>query len=90
MPPSIANSSETDLKKKMSLKQKQKSTGHCSQIQQGSGINVLKSSSNFHHLIISTREVFPEIFSFIAQSSLPLWLFIVLEIVQKFLVCKFL
>ena len=50
----------------------------------------LKSSSNFYHLIASTREVFAENFNFIAQFSLTLWLFKVLQIVQKLLVCKFL
>ena len=64
--------------------------GHSSQIQQGSGIDVLKSSSNFYHLIVSMREVLPENFSFIAQSSLTLWLFKVLGIARKFPVCKFL
>ena len=34
------------------------------------------------------REVFPENFSFIAQFSLTLRLFKVLQIVRKFLVCK--
>ena len=64
--------------------------GHSSQIQQGSGINFLKSSSNFYHLIASMREVFPEYFSFLAQFSLTLWLFKVLQAVQKFPVYKFL
>ena len=50
----------------------------------------LKSSSNFYHLLASTREAFAENFSFIAQFSLTLWLFKVLQIVQKILVCKFL
>ena len=49
--------------------------GHSSQIQQESGIDVLKSSSNFYHLIFSLREVFPENFSFIAQLGLTLWSF---------------
>ena len=48
---------------------------HSRQIQQGSEIDVLKSSSNFYHLTVSMREVFPEIFNFIAQFSLTLWLF---------------
>ena len=43
--------------------------GHSSQIHEGSGIDVLKSSSNFYHLIVSMREVFPENLSFIAQFS---------------------
>ena len=64
--------------------------GHSSQIQQWSGIDVLNSSSNFYYLIVSMREVFPENFSFIAQFSLILWLFKVLGIVRKVLVCKFL
>ena len=64
--------------------------GHSSQIQKGFVVDDLKSSSNFYHLIASVREVFPENFSFIAQFSLTLWLFKVLEIVQKFPVCKFL
>ena len=42
--------------------------GHFSQIQQGSGIDALKSSTNFYHLIVFTREVFPENFSFIINS----------------------
>ena len=29
--------------------------GHSSQIQQGSGIDVLESFSHFYHLIVSTR-----------------------------------
>ena len=62
----------------------------CRQIQQGPGIDGLKSSSNFYHLIVSIREVFPENVSFIAQFSLFLWLFKVLGIVRKYLVCKFL
>ena len=64
--------------------------GHSSQIQKGFVVDDLKSSSIFYHLIASVREVFPENFSFIAQFSLTLWLFKVLEIVQKFPVCKFL
>ena len=58
----------------------------------GSGIDVLKSASNFCHLIVSMKEIFLENFSFIAQFSvfLWLWLFKVLGIVQKFPVCKFL
>ena len=47
--------------------------GHSSQIQQGSGIDVLKSSSNFYYLIVSMREVFPENFSFIAQFNLLIY-----------------
>ena len=47
--------------------------GHFSQIQQGSGTDVLKSL-NYYHLIVSMREAFPENFSFIAQLSLTLWL----------------
>ena len=49
--------------------------GGSSQIQQGSGVHVLKFSSNFYHLPVSLREVFPENFSFIALFSLTLWLF---------------
>ena len=64
--------------------------GHYSQIQRGFGIDVLKSYSNCYHLIFSMREVFPENFSFIAQFSLTLRLFKVLQIVRKFLVCKLL
>ena len=64
--------------------------GHSRQISQGFRIDVFKSSSNFYCLIVSMREVFPENFNFIAQFSLTLWLFKVLGIVQKFLVCKFL
>ena len=66
------------------LKKLREVKGHFSQIQQGSGIDVLKSFSNFYHLIVSMREVFPEIVSFITQFSLTLWL-----IVRKFLVCNF-
>ena len=58
-----------------------KQQSHSSQIQQGSGISVLKSSSNFYHLIASMREVFPENFSFIAQFSLTLWLLKVVWII---------
>ena len=61
--------------------------GHSSRIQQGFRTDVLKSSSNFYHLIVSMREVFPKDISFIGQFSLTLWLFKVLGIVQKFLVC---
>ena len=43
-----------------------KQLGHSSQIQQGSRIDVLKSSSTFYHLIASMREVFPEDFSLMA------------------------
>ena len=50
-------------------------------ISTGIGIDVLKSSSNFYYLFASMREVFPKNFSFIAQSSLTLWLFKNLEIV---------
>ena len=60
--------------------------GHSSRIQQGFRTDVLKSSSNFYHLIVSMREVFPKNISFIGQFSLTLWLFKVLGIVQKFLV----
>ena len=63
--------------------------GHSSHIQQGSRLNVLRSSSNFYHLITSMREVFPENFNFVAQFSLTLWLFKVLQNVRKFPVCKF-
>ena len=38
-------------------------------------------------LLLSMREVFPKNISFIGQFSLTLWLFKVLGIVQKFLVC---
>ena len=31
--------------------------GHSSKIQQGPGIDFLKSSSNFYHLIASVREI---------------------------------
>ena len=34
--------------------------GHSSQIQQKPGIDILKSSSNFYHLIASMGEVFPD------------------------------
>ena len=64
--------------------------GHSNQNQQRSRIDVFKSSSNFYHLLVSVREVFPENISFIAQFSLTLWLFKVLGIVLKFTVCKFL
>ena len=57
------------------LNEQETSKGHSSQIQQGSGIDVVKSSSSFYHLIVSMREVLPENFSFIAQFSLTLWLF---------------
>ena len=57
--------------------------GHSSQIQQGSGIDVLKSSSNFYPLFLSMREIFPANFSSIAQFELTLWLFKVLEIACK-------
>ena len=60
---------------------------HSNQIQQGFGIDVLKSS-NFYHLIASMRELFPGNFGSIAQFILTLSLFKVLQIVQKFLVCK--
>ena len=40
---------------------------HCKKIQQGPIIDVLKSSSNFYHLIVSMIEVFPENFSLIAK-----------------------
>ena len=43
--------------------------GHSSQIQQVSGINVLKYSSNFNHLFVSMKELFPENFTFTAQFS---------------------
>ena len=56
------------------------SLGHSSQIQQGSGIDIPKFSSNFCHLI-AMREVFSENLSFITQFSLSLWLFKVLQIV---------
>ena len=56
--------------------------GHSSQIQQLSGIVVLKSS-NFYQLLVFMRDVFPENFSLIAQFNLFLWLFKVLEIVRK-------
>ena len=46
--------------------------GHSSQIQKGSGIKVLKSSSNFYHLCVSKRDVFSENFCFIAQFNLTL------------------
>ena len=36
----------------------------------GSGIDVLKSASNFCHLIVSMKEIFLENFSFIAQFSM--------------------
>ena len=36
--------------------------GHSTQVQQGSRIKVLKFSSNFYHLLVSMREVFPEKF----------------------------
>lgn len=42
------------------------------------------------HLFVSTREVFPENFSFRAQFSLTLWLIQVLGIVWKVQLCKFL
>ena len=61
--------------------------GHSSQIQKGFRTDVIKSSSNFYHLIVSMREVFPKDISFIGQFSLTLWLFKVLGIVQTFLVC---
>ena len=64
-------------------------SSHSSQIQHMSRIDVLKSFSNFYHLIKSMREVFPENFSLIAQFSLTVWLFNVLGIAQKFLVCNF-
>ena len=64
--------------------------GHSSQFQQGSGIDILTSFSNFYHLFISMREVFPENLNFIAQFSLILWLLKVLGIVPKFPVSKFL
>ena len=67
-----------------------KEGGHSSQIHQGSGMEYITSSSNFYHLIASMREVFAEILSFIAQFNLTLWLFKVLQIVWKFLVCKLL
>ena len=57
--------------------------GHSSQIQQGSRIDVLKSSSNFYHLFLSMREIFPAYFSSIAQFGLTLWLLKVLEIACK-------
>ena len=63
--------------------------GHSIQIQQWSGINVFKSS-NFCHLLVSMRELFPENLSFISQFSLTLQMFEVIGIVWKFLVCKFL
>ena len=61
--------------------------GYSSRIQQGFRTDVLKSSSNFCHLIVSMREVFPKNISFIGQFNLTLWLFKVLGIVKKFLVC---
>ena len=61
-----------------------KSAPNSNHIQQGSEINVPKSSSNFHHLFASIREVHPENFSFIAQISLTLWLLKDSGIVQKF------
>ena len=61
--------------------------GHSSQIQQGFRTDVLKSSLNFYNLIVSMREAFLKNISFIAHLSLTLWLFKVLGIVQKFLVC---
>ena len=41
--------------------------GYSNQIQQGSVINVLESSSNFCHLFVSMKKTFPEDFSFIGQ-----------------------
>ena len=55
--------------------------GHSSRIQQGLRTDVL------YHLIFSMRELFPKNISFIGQFSLTLWLFKVLWIFQKFLVC---
>ena len=43
--------------------------GHSSRIQQGFRTDVLKSS-NFYHLIVSMREVFPKNISFIGQLTL--------------------
>ena len=43
---------------------------HSTQIQQGYGIDGLKSSSYFYHSIASMRQVFPEHFSVIAKFSL--------------------
>ena len=40
--------------------------GHSSQVQQGSGIDVLKLASNFYHVLVSMREANPENFSLIA------------------------
>ena len=64
--------------------------GHSNQIQQRSGIDVLKSSSNFYHLFVSMSKVFPRNFSFMAQSNLFSWHLKVLEIDQKFPFYKFL
>ena len=63
---------------------------HFNQIQQGSGIDLIKFSSNIYHLFASLREVFAENISFIDQFNFTLWLFKVLEIVRKCPFYKFL
>ena len=45
---------------------------------------------SFNHLFVSMKEVLSENFSYIAQTSITLWLFKVLGIVRKFPVGKFL
>ena len=64
--------------------------GHSSQIQQGSGIDNSKFSSNFYDLFVSMTDVFPENFGFIAKFSNTLKQFKALGIARKFPVCKFL
>ena len=48
------------------------SKGHSSQVQQGSGIDVLQFTSNFHHLLVYMREAIPENFSSIPHFILIL------------------
>ena len=64
--------------------------GHSSQYHLGSVPKVLKNSSNFHHFLVSLREVNPENFRSLAFTVYFLEAFKVIRILQNFCILHFL
>ena len=64
--------------------------GHSSQNHLGSVSKVLKNSSNFHHFLVSLREVNPENFRSLALTVYFLEAFKVFRILQNFCILRFL
>ena len=77
-------------KKKNHTKKQVNHPGHSSQYDLGSISKVLKNSSNFHHFLVSLREVNPENFMSLALTVYFLETFKVFQIPQSFCILRFL